>query len=45
MEFVKRNIKIYIVSGKSNSGKDTVANIIKEKFVNKKVVSLALHHI
>lgn len=41
MEFVKRNIKIYIVSGKSNSGKDTVANIIKEKFVNKKVVSLA----
>nr|MBP3259364.1 hypothetical protein [Bacilli bacterium] len=40
MEFVKKNTKIYILSGKSGSGKDTVASMIKN-MINKKVISLA----
>ena len=39
MEFIKKNIKIYILSGKAHSGKDTVANIIK-KNLDKKVITL-----
>ena len=41
MEFVKKNTKIYILSGKSGSGKDTVASMIHELLLGKKVISLA----
>ena len=43
MEFNKRNIKIYILSGKARSGKDTLANkiidILNKK--NKKAIKIA----
>lgn len=41
MEFIKRNIKIYILSGKAESGKSTVAKIMKDNLQNKKVITLA----
>lgn len=41
MEFSKRNIKIYILSGKASSGKSTVANIIKETIPNTITISYA----
>lgn len=37
MEFVKRNVKIIILSGKAGSGKSTIANILKSK-LNKTIV-------
>ena len=40
MEFVKKNTKIYILSGKSGSGKDTVASMI-HNMINDKVIYLA----
>ncbi len=40
MEFIKKNTKIYILSGKSGSGKDTVASMI-HNMIDKKVISLA----
>ena len=41
MEFIKRNTKIYIISGKSGSGKDTVANMIKDNISNTIILSYA----
>ena len=41
MEFVKRNSKIYVISGKAGSGKDTAANMIKDKIENTVVISYA----
>lgn len=40
MEFIKKNPKIYILTGKAQSGKNETANIIKEYFEhkNKKVI-------
>ena len=40
MEFVKKNTKIYILSGKSGSGKDTVASMMHD-IIKNKVISLA----
>lgn len=42
MEFIKRNPKIYIFSGKARAGKDTSAEIIKNHYEqnNKKVIIL-----
>ncbi|MBR1376316.1 MAG: hypothetical protein IJ565_00675 [Bacilli bacterium] len=40
MEFKKRNIKIYIISGKAHSGKDTIAKYIINKLNHKKVITL-----
>ena len=40
MEFVKKNTKIYIISGKSGSGKDTVSSMI-HNIIDKKVITLA----
>lgn len=42
MEFVNRNPKIYILSGKARAGKDTTASYIKEYYEskNKKVIIL-----
>ena len=41
MEFIKKNTKIYILSGKSGSGKDTVASMIKDILKDIKVITLA----
>ena len=41
MEFKLRNPKIYVISGKSSSGKDTVANLIKNKYQNGIIISYA----
>lgn len=39
MEFIKRNIKLFIISGKAKSGKNTIANIIKKYYSDKKVIT------
>ena len=44
MEFVKRNIKLFILSGKARSGKDTVANFIKDYYKDKKTIILSFGH-
>lgn len=41
MKFERKNTKIYILSGKAQSGKDVLAKIITETYKDKKVVSLA----
>lgn len=41
MEFIKRNPKIFILSGKARSGKETVSEIIKNYYHDKKVVTLS----
>lgn len=41
MEFKKRDIKIYIISGKACSGKNVVATMIKDILKDKKVINLA----
>lgn len=41
MNYKKNNIKIFIVSGKAESGKNTVAEIIKEYYNNKKCISVS----
>ena len=43
MEFINKEPKIYIISGKARSGKDTIASIIKEYYESKskKVITLA----
>lgn len=41
MELSKRNIKIIIISGKAKSGKNLIANIIKNNIYNKKTIILA----
>ena len=44
MEFNKRNIKLFILSGKARSGKDTVANIIKEYYKDKKEIIISFDY-
>ena len=44
MEFVKRNPKIFILSGKARSGKEEVFKIIKDYYKNKDVVSISFAH-
>ena len=41
MEFVKRNPKIFIISGKAKSGKDTVGKMIEAHYHDKKCIELA----
>lgn len=41
MEFIKKNVKIYILSGKARSGKNEVSNIISEYYKNKKCITLS----
>ena len=40
MKFIKKEPRIYIISGKASSGKDTTANIIAHKYKDKKCVIL-----
>lgn len=41
MEFVKKDIKIFIISGKARSGKGTVAKIIEEYYKEKKCITIS----
>lgn len=41
MEFKKKNIKIYLLSGKAKSGKDEVSKIITNYYKDKKCISLS----
>ena len=41
MEFNKKNVKIYILSGKAKSGKDEVSKIITKYYENKKCISIS----
>ena len=41
MEFIKRNTKIFILSGIAGSGKDTIGKIIENYYSDKKSVSIA----
>ena len=41
MEYINKNPKIFIISGKAGSGKDEVANIIKEYYKLKKCKKLS----
>ena len=44
MEFKKRNIKLFILSGKARSGKDTVAKIIEDYYKDKKAITISFGH-
>ena len=44
MEFIKRDIKLFILSGKARSGKDTVANIIKDYYKDKDTIIISFGH-
>ena len=41
MEFIKRNPKIYLISGKARSGKNEVAKIIEEYYSDKKCIAIS----
>ena len=41
MEFTKKDVKIYLLSGKAKSGKNEVSNIISEYYKNKKCITLS----
>lgn len=41
MEITNKNPKIYIISGKARSGKDTIADMIYGYYKNKKVIKLS----
>ena len=40
MDFIKRDTKIFLLSGKARSGKDEIANIIEKYFSNKKTIKI-----
>ena len=44
MEFKKRNIKLFILSGKARSGKDTAYELIKEYYKDKKTIDISFGH-
>lgn len=41
MEFIKRNPKIFIVSGKARSGKNQISKIIEKYYSNKKSITIS----
>ncbi len=41
MEFTKREVKLFILSGKARSGKSEVANIIEKYYKNKKTITIS----
>ena len=41
MEFIKRNFKLFILSGKAESGKNTVASMIKDYYSDKKTITIS----
>lgn len=44
MEFIKREPKIFIISGKARSGKGIVSNIIKRYYNDKKTIIISFGH-
>ena len=44
MEFIKRKIKLFIISGKARSGKDTASNIIKDYYKDKNTIIISFGH-
>jgi dephospho-CoA kinase len=44
MEFNKKEFKLFMLSGKARSGKDTVANIIKDYYDDKKTIIISFGH-
>ena len=44
MEFNKRNIKLFVLSGKARSGKDFALDIIKKYYADKKVIGISFGH-
>ena len=44
MEFIKRNPKIFLISGHARSGKDTVSKIIEKYYFNKKCINISFGH-
>lgn len=44
MEYIFKNPKIYIISGKAKSGKDKLADMIIGKYKNKKCIKLSYSH-
>lgn len=41
MEFIKRNTKLFIISGRARSGKNTVAKLIEEHYKDKKYITIS----
>ncbi|MBQ2946761.1 MAG: hypothetical protein IJE04_02805 [Bacilli bacterium] len=41
MEFIKRNPKIFIISGKARSGKNEISKIIEKSYSNKKCITIS----
>lgn len=41
MEFAKKEVKIFLLSGKARSGKETVSSMIKDYYSSKKVISIS----
>ena len=44
MEFIKRNPKIVIISGKARSGKNEISKIIEKYYSNKKSITISFGH-
>jgi len=44
MEFIKRDIKLFMLSGKARSGKDTAAKIIKDYYKDKDSIIISFGH-
>lgn len=44
MEFIKRNSKIFIISGKAKSGKNEISKIIEKYYSNKKTIIISFGH-
>jgi len=44
MEFIKRDPKIFIISGKARSGKNEISNIIEKSYSNKKCITISFGH-
>lgn len=41
MEFIKRNPKIFVISGKARSGKNEISKIIEKSYSNKKCITIS----
>ncbi|MBR6690016.1 MAG: hypothetical protein IKL65_01635 [Bacilli bacterium] len=44
MEFIKKDPKIFIISGKARSGKNEISKIIEKYYSNKKTITISFGH-